>query len=176
MKIIFTLVISILSVSAFAGGPIGNLSQWKGRYETVNCIQCPDHKVDSGANLKNFIRFAFGYGQIDPKDKLSCSQTDVWIGMDFVIQSDDKNITDSVGFSSGQCDWNEKFGESLVATDDSLIYQSYSFNKKMLLTLKKAVEPNTYILHQVIHRDYTSWGYPNDWEYRVEIRKIDLNP
>ncbi|MGZ6442071.1 MAG: hypothetical protein ACXWRU_18585 [Pseudobdellovibrionaceae bacterium] len=175
MKTILFLILAA-NATALASGPSGDLSQWKGRYETTKCIQCPDRDIDSGANLKNFTSFAFGYGQIDPKEKLDCAQTDIWIGMDFTIQSDDKNITDSVGHTAGQCSWNEKFGQSLVATKDKLSYVSHGQGSdKMTLTVEKTGS-NTYLFNQVNHRDTPSWGYPNDWEYKVEMKKVDSNP
>jgi len=174
MKATFILVL-LIGFSALAAGPSGDLSQWKGRYETTKCINCPDYKISSGANLKNFIRFALGFGEIDPKVRLSCAQTNIWIGMDFVIQSDDKSDTSSIGHSTGQCDWNEKFGESLVVTNDVLSYQSNGLHEKMSLSLSR-VDVNTYLFHQVVHRDDSAWGYPNDWEYQVEMKKVDSNP
>ena len=144
------LLFLLTGLSASASGPTGNLEPWKGRYETVNCIQCPDHVIEGGENLKNFIKFDLGFGTIDPEHLLQCAQTNMWIGMDFTIQSDDKNATNSVGNSTGQCDWNATYGESLNATNDVFTYQVNGSSEKMLLMITKT-GTNQYLFHQVVN-------------------------
>ena len=175
MRTVLLLMFLCLTSSALASGPTGNLTPWKGRYEITKCIQCPDHVIKSGANLKNLVRFAFGFGSIEPKEKLSCANTDTWIGMDFVTTSDDKSVSSSLGHSSGQCDWG--YGVSLVATPTTLSYRSEAkfSDRSMVLDIKK-VAVDTYEMHLVNHRDTPSWGYPTDWEYLVQMKKVDVNP
>lgn len=173
MKVLIVFLL-LFSATTFAAGPVGDLSIWKGQYEVIKCSQCPDHVVEGGANLKNLILFEFNYGKIDPENQFICAETDVWMGMDFTIVSDDRTIIETLGHSTAQCDWS--FNESLTATPDSFVFETKGLitGKAMYLEIKK-IDGDKYKLRQITHDKTPSFGYPADYEYIVDIKKRNLD-
>ena len=126
-----------------------------------------------GANLKNFIRFAIGSGKIDAGHILDCAQTDTWIGFDFALRSDDGSITNITGRTSGQCDWGSD--ETLKASVDTFEYEvkGQFHHHRMIVSLKRT-GPDTVEFYRHDRDETASFGFPKEFEYRVEAKRVGL--
>lgn len=167
----FVMMIFCLSPLVALAVPTTDVFLWAGDYEVTKCVHCPDHRLESTANLKNFPWFRIDAGALDADKKLPCAQTDVWMNFVFNMVSDDGLQEETSVFGVGQCEWGTN--ETLTTTSDTLTYvRKNPANGPELLIILKYLGDNKFEFYKREVSQSPAWGFPADWEYKVEARRI----